>query len=81
MLSIRNLKIHPLVALQVGLDHPQVLEAFPPQADLLLVAAASPVAVEASVVVGVVGGGKSIFHFYNIESRMSYMQVLVAMRK
>ena len=81
MLSTRNLKIHPLVALQVGLDHPQVLVAFPPQADLLPVAVASLVAVEALVVAGAVGGGKSSIHFYNIERCMTYIHVLAAMRK
>ena len=58
MLSIRNLKTHPLVPLQVDPDHPHVQVPFSLVADLLPVAAASLVAVEASVVEGVVGVGR-----------------------
>ena len=68
MLSIRNLKIHPLVPLQVDPDPPHVLVPFSLVADLLRVAAVSPVAVEALAVVAVAGGGKSGIRFYNIES-------------
>ena len=78
MLSIRNLKIHPLVPLQVDPDPPHVLVPFSLVADLLRVAAVSLVAVEALAVVGAVGAGRSSIHFYNIESRMSYIQVLAA---
>lgn len=60
MLSIKNLQVHLQVALQQDLKHPQVLVAFPPQADLHLVAAVSPVVAEALVAVGAVGVGKAI---------------------
>ena len=76
MLSIKNLKIHPLVPLQVDPDPPHVLVPFSLVADLLRVAAVSPVAVEALAVVGAAGVGKSSIHFCNIESRMSYIHVL-----
>ena len=73
MLSIKNLKIHPLVPLQVDPDPPHVLVPFSRVADLLRVAAVSPVAVEALAVVGAAGVGK------HIEASMSCIQMLVAM--
>ena len=74
MLSTERQKIHPVEVPQVALDL-QGLAVHPPHAGLQA-AVVSLVAVEALAVAGVVGGGRSGIHFYNIESRMSYIHVL-----
>ena len=76
MLFIKNLQRHLRVALLVSPNHPQVLAAFPPRADLHPVVEASPVAVEALAVAGAAGAGKPGIHFYYFERRMAYICVL-----